>query len=165
MVSQADPKYDELGGSRETQIQSKYLSSSIVRKLISAPSPDEYHDNPRHPLAPYSKSYKQHASIIEAPSARHSYEGIEQAHFPLDRSDELEDWSESEHEPELEDMRNTPYSGQSQTHYVESPHYSPNDRRRHNVNAVRHSQTLYDDDPEDEHEGESSRASRAPSDP
>jgi hypothetical protein len=133
----------------------------MARKLISAPSPDEYRHAPRHPLPHFSQSHKQNGNKIEATSARHSYEGIEQPHHPLDPNNDSEYWSESEQEPELEDVRNTPYSGQSHTHYAESQHYGPDDQRRHRVNATQDSQALYDDEPEDEYEGESSHASRA----
>jgi hypothetical protein len=108
----------------------------VTGKLISAPSPDEYHDAPRRPLPHYSQSHKRHGNQNEATSARHSFEEIEQPHYPLDPNNESECWSESEHEPELEDVRNTPYSGQSREC----------------------------DEPEEEYDGESCRVGRAPSD-
>lgn len=108
----------------------------MTGKLISAPSPDEYHDAPRHPRPHDSQSRKQHGNRNKAISARQSYEGIEQPHYPLDLNNESEYWSESEHEPELEDVRNTPYSGQSREY----------------------------DEPEEEYDGESSSAVRASSD-
>ena len=108
----------------------------MVRKLISAPSPDEYHDDPRHPLSHYSRSHKRYENKFEATGARQYDEDIEQPHYPLDPNNESEYWSESEHEPDLEDVRNTPYSGQSREY----------------------------DEPEEEYDGESSGAGRAPSD-
>jgi hypothetical protein len=160
LESQADLEYDEPDyGSGETQIQSKSIESYMARKLISAPSPDEYHDEPRHPLPHYSRSHKRYENNFEATGARQYDEDPEQPQYPLIPSNELEYVSGSDHEPELEDMRNTPYSGQSHTHYAESQHYGPNDRRRYDMNAKHHPEVRYDET-EDEYEGESTRASR-----
>jgi hypothetical protein len=162
LESQADPEYDELDyGSGETQIQSKSLCPFVTGKLISAPSPDEYHDNPRLPLQDNSQLHKRYESKFDFTGARQYDEDIEQPHYPLTRSNELEFASESDHEPELEDMRNTPYSGESHTHYAESPHYGPNDRRRCDMNAKQDPEVQYNE-PEDEYKGESNYASRAP---
>jgi len=86
----------------------------MVRKLISAPSPDGFHDDPRQPIPYDSPSYKRYQDKIEAISARRAYESVEQPQYSLDPNYESEYWSDSEREPELEDVRNTPYSGQSQ---------------------------------------------------
>jgi hypothetical protein len=162
--SQADPEYYEPDyGSGETQIQSKSISSSMVRKLISAPSRDEHHDESRHLLPHYPQSHKRYENKVEAIRARRSYESVEQPYHPLDPSNVTEYASESENEPELEDVRNTPYSGQSRTDYVESPHREPKnesvDLRRHNANTNQYPRAQHDE-PEDEYEGESSRVSR-----
>lgn len=86
---------------------------NMVRKLNSAPSPDGCHDDPRQPIPYDSPSYKRYDDKVEAISARRVYESVEQPQYPLDPNYESEYWSDSEHEPELEDVRNTPYPGQS----------------------------------------------------
>ena len=95
---------------------------NMVRKLISAPSPDGYHDDPRQPIPYDSPSYKRYEDKVEAISAQRAYESVEQPQYPLDPN-ESEYWSDSGHEPELEDVRNTPYSGQSQEYDMPEEDY------------------------------------------